>query len=142
MNTEYTTDQLLRKIREHTLKKELDFVVYFSDILIKSLQKDPALRILEFSSNLNLDNGVTSRSLGQFYNRMEWIPENNYIIWNYGKESWSEDETVIGIYLENNTLVDYDGVFELPEQAMILLRTNGVVVPEDFYAEDWALSLT
>ena len=136
MNTEYTTDQLLRKIREHTLKKELDFVVYFSDILIKSLQKDPALRILEFSSNLNLDNGVTSRSLGQFYNRMEWIPENNYIIWNYGKESWSEDETVIGIYLENNTLVDYDGIFELPEQAMILLRTNGVVVPEDFYAED------
>jgi hypothetical protein len=42
----------------------------------------------------------------------------------------------IGLWYEmvdgKRTLRDYDGVFSLPEQAIELLRTCGIVVPEEF----------
>ena len=45
----------------------------------------------------------------------------------------SVEETVeYGIWTENNILVDYDGSFSLPSQAIQLLRDNGVTVPVEF----------
>lgn len=43
------------------------------------------------------------------------------------------EETVgYGIWTENNVLVDYDGGFSLPMQAIELLRNNGITVPVEF----------
>ena len=48
------------------------------------------------------------------------------------------DESVeFGIWCAPNAigdkiLVDYDGAFSLPAQAIELLRSNGVIVPKDF----------
>jgi len=43
------------------------------------------------------------------------------------------DEVVeYGIWTENGVLVDYDGAFSLPSQAIQLLRDNGITVPVEF----------
>lgn len=39
---------------------------------------------------------------------------------------------VIGIWLDGDTLTDYDGVMSLPKEAIQMLRDNGITVPEDF----------
>lgn len=87
---------------------------------------------IEFSADLTRDDGVSSKlqNLGRFYNRMEYRPEHRIIIWNYGKDAPDEDETVIGIQLEDNVLVDYDGLYSIPEEAMRLLELNGINVDE------------
>lgn len=43
-------------------------------------------------------------------------------------------ETVehIGLWFENKTLVDYDGVFALPKEAIAFIRAAGYVVPDEF----------
>jgi hypothetical protein len=46
----------------------------------------------------------------------------------------------IGLIWENNTLEDYDGVFELPEQAAKLLKYYGVNTPDDMLP-DYVLEL-
>lgn len=38
----------------------------------------------------------------------------------------------IGLWFEGKTLVDYDGVFELPKAAIKLIRKAGYTVPKDF----------
>jgi hypothetical protein len=47
----------------------------------------------------------------------------------------AEETTAIGIWTEHVkgklTLTDYDGVFNLPKQAVKLLRRNGIRVPKD-----------
>lgn len=45
---------------------------------------------------------------------------------------WLEDVEFIVDTYEKATLSDYDGVFELPAQAIKLLRDCGIVVPEGF----------
>lgn len=47
-----------------------------------------------------------------------------------------EDGAEIGLWFEysdngTRTLVDYDGIFSLPREAVALLRAAGVIVPED-----------
>jgi hypothetical protein len=38
----------------------------------------------------------------------------------------------IGLWFDGKTLTDYDGVFELPKQAIKLIRKAGYKVPKDF----------
>jgi hypothetical protein len=38
----------------------------------------------------------------------------------------------IGLIFEGNTLVDYDGLYDLPKEAIALVRGAGFIVPEDF----------
>ena len=38
----------------------------------------------------------------------------------------------IGIRHNNKTLTDYDGVFELPNEAIKLLENNGFIIPIEF----------
>lgn len=46
---------------------------------------------------------------------------------------WFEgDENHIDLQFNELTLADYDGVFELPSQAIELLREVGFIVPESF----------
>ena len=54
----------------------------------------------------------------------------SWIIWNYGKKAADEDETVIGLEIEGNKVVGYDGVFSLPKQAELLLRAAGYDVTD------------
>lgn len=69
-------------------------------------------------------------NLGIFNNTMELyhIENNEYLI------EWSSDDeeiyVQIGIWVENiwvknKKVTDYDGVFELPKQAIELLKNNG-----------------
>lgn len=45
---------------------------------------------------------------------------------------WLEDVEFIVDSYEKATLADYDGVFELPAQAIKLLKDCGIVVSEEF----------
>lgn len=38
----------------------------------------------------------------------------------------------IGLIFEGTTLVDYDGLYDLPKEAIALVRQAGFIVPEDF----------
>lgn len=62
-------------------------------------------------------------SIGDQCATIEWV-------YNIGRDS--EDSIGIGVWFEKNRLVDYDGVFELPKQAIKVLNMNGFVVPKDF----------
>ena len=86
----------------------------------------------EFKSNLNLDNGYKNNQLGEHSYTMELFKEdeNHYLIeWDIPGLDCTEH---IGIGLQNNRLIDYDGVFELPEQAIKILREAGITVPREF----------
>lgn len=92
--------------------------------------------VIEFEEDLILDNGVRSTNLGKFKNRMElFLNEktgNGYIVWNYGKKAADEDETVIGLQFNHDKeLEDYDGVYELPKEAITLIKQNGYDLNED-----------
>jgi len=43
------------------------------------------------------------------------------------------DETAhIGVWTDNKELTDFDGVFELPHDAVTLLRSCGIIVSDEF----------
>ena len=92
--------------------------------------------VIEFKQELNLQNNYASIDLGMHFNRMELVIRpggySGYIIWNYGKKAANEDETVIGLWFNGNSeLSDYDGVYELPKEAIQLLKLNGYDLDED-----------
>lgn len=62
---------------------------------------------------------------GKDYYLIEWEYE-------FPNDSNLDDMESIGIYTENSTVVDYDGVFELPKEAIKLLRKHKIRVPRDF----------
>lgn len=67
-----------------------------------------------------------SVNLGLHYNRMELRSDPGCIIWNWGGSPGEyDDEAFIGLVIEDNAVVDYDGVFELPRQAIVLLKMCG-----------------
>jgi hypothetical protein len=53
------------------------------------------------------------------------------IIWNYTRDGHA-DETVIGLTFEAGALIDYDGTFSLPAEAVSLMESAGFTVGEDF----------
>ena len=94
--------------------------------------------ILEFTTELFLERSITPtrEPLGECQNDMQmYINESKSkgaIDWNYLGPDGSEGGAGIGLWFENNTLVDYDGVFELPKEAIKLIRSNGFRVPREF----------
>lgn len=60
---------------------------------------------------------------------IEWIVE---FLDDSGKLNGNEEVETIGIWFEKKTLVEYDGIFSLPNQAIKLLRQSGIRVPREF----------
>ena len=65
------------------------------------------------------DGTITASGSGQ----IEWI-------YNVGTKG--EDMEHIGVWWKNKSLTDYDGVFDLPKQAIELMRQAGIRVGRDF----------
>lgn len=68
--------------------------------------------------------------IGMADNTMElWVGDDGSgcIVWNWELEDGSDaDEEVIGLMWDfDKTITDYDGVFELPLEAIELLKENG-----------------
>lgn len=88
--------------------------------------------VLEFNSNINIDNGFTNETQGKHISTMELFKNDDGI--PTGIE-WDNpiDIVFIGLWFnDDNRLEDYDGVFELPIQAVKLIRKAGFIVPNDF----------
>ena len=73
--------------------------------------------------------GVADCSMEIFFNDddtptcIEWIIEY---------DDGTTDEENIGLWFENRTLTDFDGLFSLPYHARKLIRLNGFRIPRDF----------
>jgi hypothetical protein len=87
---------------------------------------------IKFEQELVLSNSYSSKNIGKHINEMELIihshGKSGCIIWNYWPENDEDDmdETVIGLWFNGNKeLEDYDGVYELPKEAIQLLKDNG-----------------
>lgn len=92
--------------------------------------------VLEFTSNVNREQWGHNTSLGTFTSTMELFLDTDNKVNGSGLIEWDipELETTesIGVWWADGELTDYDGVFELPEQAVELLRHYGIKVSEDF----------
>ncbi len=87
---------------------------------------------LEFFSPINIDNGYTNEYQGDFTSTMElffYDGTPSAIEWVVNDGEFVEH---IGLFFENKKLEDYDGVFELPKEAIKLIRKAGYVVPKHF----------
>jgi hypothetical protein len=91
-----------------------------------------------FTSELIKEGSWGERDLGTFESTMDLYEMEGdagrlYIEWEVPDLDEFEE---IGIWVEmvdgKRTLRDYDGVFSLPEQAIELLESHGIVVPEEF----------
>ena len=62
------------------------------------------------------------------------IPSTGYgqIEWTFTDDSQQPGIEHIGVWWTNNNLDDYDGVFELPKQAIEFIQSLGVQVRPDF----------
>lgn len=90
--------------------------------------------VMSFKSNINIDNGFTNKSLGEHLSTMEMFLHEDG---KHGLIEWDipsiEETEHIGVWFDDdNVLTDYDGVFDLPLQAIILLEHLGYTVPEEF----------
>jgi hypothetical protein len=72
-----------------------------------------------------------SRSVGTHASTMTLYADGpHYMIeWDIPRLETTEH---IGLTFEHKTLIDYDGVFSLPRQAITLLRNAGFTVPAEF----------
>jgi hypothetical protein len=87
---------------------------------------------IQFRTNVNYDNGITSQSMGEMNNEMEMFFENGVpteIEWVVEDDLFVEH---IGLTFERKVLVDFDGVFELPKEAIQMIRAAGFTVPKEF----------
>lgn len=91
-------------------------------------------RKLVFHSPINMENSFNSWRLADNAKCIMTLHEpkdaNPYITWEIPELEMEEE---IGLTFYGKRLADYDGVFELPREAIKLLRQNGYVVPRDFY---------
>lgn len=88
---------------------------------------------IRFTSNINSETSYNQTSLGDHRSSMELFLHDGadkqngggYIEWDIP----SLDETVgIGVVWENGELIEFDGVFSLPQEAADLLEFYGVKV--------------
>lgn len=88
---------------------------------------------LTFTSPINVDNGFTNVLQGEAESSMELYTSGNgtpvMIEWDVPELEMTEH---IGLFFDGRTLEDYDGVFELPIQAIKLIRKAGWTVPKFF----------
>lgn len=63
---------------------------------------------------------------GEQENKLTLVHEKSYyrIEWEVGKDG-EVDYTEMGVVIEGNKVIDIDGVFEAPKEALQLLRDNG-----------------
>jgi|TARA_R110000822_G_scaffold6851_6_gene28633 hypothetical protein len=92
---------------------------------------------LKFSSPINVDNGTTNIPQGERESEMELFLDDDgvpsMIEWVvYDEEGDTEFVEGIGLWFEGKSLTDYDGVFELPMEAIKLIRKFGYSVPRYF----------
>lgn len=92
---------------------------------------------LNFSSPINVDNGITNEPQGVMQSEMELFKDDNgtpnAIEWTvYDKDGYMEFNEGIGLWFDGKSLEDYDGVFELPKEAIKLIRKAGYTVPRHF----------
>ena len=90
-----------------------------------------------FKSNINLETTSTCQSLGEKTSEMEIFQEGSTaptgIEWSvYDEDGECEFVEWIGLWFDGLELTEYDGVFELPKEAITLIRKSGFIVPEDF----------
>lgn len=86
---------------------------------------------VSFKSNINIDNGVKQISQGEQQSEMELFMDNGIPV---GIE-WDNpiDVTYIGLLFDDKkNLIDYDGVFELPSEAISLIEHVGYKVSDNF----------
>jgi len=87
---------------------------------------------IEFESPMNVDNGYINIPQGVKKSTMELFTNENgtptMIEWIVNDGEFIEH---IGLWFDGKTLVDYDGVFELPKEAIKLIRKAGYKVPKD-----------
>lgn len=101
---------------------------------MKITKKDNGNLVGVFTSNINIDNGVSNTSIGTKTSEMELFIDDD------GTPSMIEwvvedDEEIvehIGLSFDGKDLDDYDGVFELPKEAILLIKESGYNVSEDF----------
>lgn len=90
--------------------------------------------MLTFSSVLGLETSMSPmvERLGESISTMELFTDDenipSMIEWDVEELERTEH---IGLWFEGKELVDYDGVFELPTEAVKLIRKSGYKVPSD-----------
>jgi hypothetical protein len=81
---------------------------------------------IEFTSNLNFDDGYKNHSLGTHKSTMEiWETEGGVpqmIEWDIPD---LEETEHIGLEIDGKLVTGYDGVFELPTEAIEMLEALG-----------------
>jgi hypothetical protein len=91
-------------------------------------------REIRFISPIGIDNGYVNSYQGEKGSTMEYTGDgvSGNIEWIIDEGFWIAQ---IGVWFEDGSLIDYDGVFELPDQAIILLRSLGFIVEKEFEAD-------
>ena len=98
-----------------------------------------------FVSPISADNGHVSSLLGDnVKSTMEMSVETDEIAgtgyaqieWLYFVDTDNEDVEYIGVWWENGELVDYDGVFDLPLQAVELIESAGIKVDRESFGPE------
>jgi len=93
---------------------------------------------IEFTTNIVREYSCTPtpENLGEAKCSMEMFLDDDgqggRIEWIIEYPDGSEDVEHIGVWFEGNELIDYDGVFSLPKEAVKLIRKCGYRVSEDF----------
>ena len=86
----------------------------------------PFIGSFEFNSPINHDNGYTNKNLIEDTKSTMDITitedGSGHVIWDIEE---LEMEECIGLWFDENELIDYDGVFELPEQLITFLNSQG-----------------
>lgn len=83
-----------------------------------------------FKSPISIDNGYTNKFQGTYESTMELFinsGEPTMIEWDVPEMGRTEH---IGLEFDNGKVNDYDGVFELPKEAIQLLESCGFKVDE------------
>lgn len=103
--------------------------------------------IIKFTTDLIVSDSNSSNDIGSHCNIMELFihsaGDSGYIVWNYWPEEFpdDDDEEVIGLtFNDDDELMDFDGVFSLPKEAIQLLQDNGYILDENLsevFGEDY-----
>jgi hypothetical protein len=90
--------------------------------------KEPILT-KKFNGSISIDDGYRNHYQGEFEQTMEVYDHGNgvlHISWDIPGMNGGFGESVgIGIWSENKVVTDYDGVFELPKEAIDMLKELG-----------------
>ena len=89
---------------------------------------------LEYSSGYTAQISENAKSEMELFAPGGEVAEtgNGLIEWVYNLGTEDEDVEHIGVWWKNRELTDYDGVFDLPTQAITLLEQAGIEVGEDY----------